>query len=593
MAQRDPHSYTDDTQPITEHLDWRARVDFATRTLSGVATLTFREPATSSGPLDLDTRDLAIEAVLGEDRAPLAFALSSPEAILGARLRVELPAGARRVTLRYRTSPGASALQWLDPAQTAGGQEPFLFSQCQAIHARSVVPLQDTPRLRIRYRAELTVPAWLRGLMAAAHVGRVERGDEAIETWEMPQPISPYLLAFAVGDLASRDVGPRTRVWAEPKVVEQAAQEFGGVEAMITTAESLFGRYDWDRFDILTMPPSFPYGGMENPRLTFLTPTLLAGDRSLVNVVAHELAHSWTGNLVGSDSAEHFWLNEGFTVFAERRIIEALSGAAVAALHAAIGRRELERDMAQFADRPELTRLRTHLSGIDPDEAFSRVPYEKGYLFLRTLEEAVGRDAFSGFLKKYINAFRWQTLTSEAFADFVRRELPQAAERVSLSTWLDGAGIPGDAPAPSSARLDAITALANKKVPPDRSDTSAWTPTEWQLYLDLLERPVTLAFCEALEERFHLTASRNCEVLVAWLVVANHAGFQPALPRTEEVLSRVGRMKYLKPLYQALAGRPETRALARRCFDANSAGYHPIARQVIESLLRRGTESSH
>jgi aminopeptidase N len=359
MSRRDPHSYADDTQPVTEHLSWRARVDFPTRTLSAEATLRFREPAVAAGPIDLDTRNLVIEKVFDANGLALPFTLSEPDSILGTRLRVELPAGARQLTIRYRTSPGASALQWLEPAQTAGGKQPFLFSQCQAIHARSVIPLQDTPRLRIRYRAELTVPSQLRGLMAAAHVARSDQGAEAVETWDMPQPIPPYLLAFAVGDLAFRDVGPRTRVWAEPGIVDKAAWEFSEVESMIATAESLYGPYDWDRFDVLTMPPSFPYGGMENPRLTFLTPTLLAGDRSLVNVLAHELAHSWTGNLVGSDNAEHFWLNEGFTVFAERRIIEALSGTEVTALQAAIGRRDLDSSRADMpADTPFRSRSR-------------------------------------------------------------------------------------------------------------------------------------------------------------------------------------------------------------------------------------------
>ncbi len=609
MSRRDPHSYADDAQPQTEHLLWRARVDFHTHTVNGEATLRFRAPALASGPLDLDTRDLTIDAVLDEAGQALPFELAAPEPILGSRLRVQLTAGARAVSIHYRTSPAASALQWLEPAQTAGGVEPFLFSQCQAIHARSVVPLQDTPRLRIRYRAELTVPSrlrGLRGLMAAAHVARGETGGEAVETWEMPQPISPYLLALAVGDLQSRDVGPRTRVWAEPSVVDKAAYEFAGVEAMIATAESLFGPYDWERFDILTMPPSFPYGGMENPRLTFLTPTLLAGDRSLVNVVAHELAHSWTGNLVGSDNAEHFWLNEGFTVFAERRIIEALEGQEVAALQAALGRRELERDLERFKSRPELTRLRTHLTGIDPDEAFSLVPYEKGYLFLRSLEEAVGRHAFSAFLKKYIDTFRWTTLSSELFRDFVLKELPAAAERVNLAGWLDGSGIPEGAPLPSSARLDAIAQLG--ETVPEPTLATGWTPAEWKLYLesitpppgevsalhafernpgggDPLPRPAPLQRCEALEARYKLTTSANYEVLTSWLVAAVRAGFQPAISRTQAVLGEVGRMKYLRPLYLALASRPETRALARRCFEAYKAGYHPIARQVIEPLL--------
>ncbi|HZJ55408.1 MAG TPA: M1 family aminopeptidase/hydrolase, partial [Myxococcaceae bacterium] len=330
MARLDPHSHTDLTQPHQLHLSWKVEVDFAGRTLRGTATLRFDR---GGSPVDLDSRGLVVESVTALDGRPLSFELGPSEPILGERLRVELPPGVDTCVVGYRTGADASALQWLEPEQTAGGKSPFLYSQCQAIHARSVVPLQDTPRLRITYEAELTVPAALRALMAAAAVDREVRGDRAVERYRMDEPIPPYLLAFAVGDVASRDLGPRSRVWAEPSVVGRAAHEFAGVDRMLTSAEALFGPYPWGRFDLLVLPPSFPYGGMENPRLTFLTPTLLTGDRSLVSVVAHELSHSWTGNLVSNASAEDFWLNEGFTVFAERRILEVLEGPEMVALH--------------------------------------------------------------------------------------------------------------------------------------------------------------------------------------------------------------------------------------------------------------------
>jgi aminopeptidase N len=583
MSRRDPHSYNDDAQPEVEELDWRARVDFATRTLDAEARLTLRAPG--AGPFDLDTRDLEIAGVTDGDGAQLAHALDARDPILGARLRVELPPGTVEVRVRYRTAPTATALQWLTPAQTAGGVHPYLFSQCQAIHARSVVPLQDTPRVRIRYAAELTVPVELRALMAAAFVEREPRGDEAVERWEMPQPIPPYLLAFAVGNLVSRELGPRSRAWAEPEVVERAAFEFSSVEAMLRTAEALFGPYAWERFDLLTMPPSFPYGGMENPRLTFLTPTLLAGDHSLVNVVAHELAHAWTGNLVTNASAEHFWLNEGFTVFAERRILEALEGTGRAELHAALGRRNLERALARFAARPELTRLRPPLEGTDPDEAFSEVPYEKGYLLLRALEEAVGRSAFANFLRGYIDSFRFRAVTTDDFVALVERALPGAWKRVDGAAWIDGAGLPPRAPQPRSERLDAIAAIVERAAVPSTEAVRDWSPTEWQLYLESLSRPADAAALAELDARFALSSSRNDEVLVAWLTLRAESGDATALPAIEAVLGRVGRMKYLRPLYAALAQRPETRDVAARAFDRFSAGYHPIARQVIEGLL--------
>ena len=580
MARRDPHSYNDDTQPETDSIALAARVDFAARVLHGDVTLALR--TAGAGTLDLDTRDLAIDAVHDQAGQALPFVLHPPEPILGARLAIELPGGSTAVRIRYRTSPDASALQWLDPPQTAGKRHPFLFSQCQAIHARSVVPLQDTPRLRIRYTAQLEIPRALVGLMAAAHRGRSETGEVAVERFEMPQPIPPYLLAFAVGELAARDLSPRCRVWAEPAMLDAAAWELAGAPAMIGAAEALFGPYDWDRFDVLVMPPSFPYGGMENPRLTFLTPTVIAGDRSLVNVMAHELAHSWTGNLVTNANAEHFWLNEGFTVYAERRLLEALEGPELAALHAAIGRRDLDEAVARFAAQPGLTRLRTHLAGIDPDEAYSQVPYEKGYLFLTALEAAVGRSAFDTWLRSYLDAFRFAAITTDDFVDHVERALPGALAKIDAARWIDGEGVPDTAPRPRSARLAAIEAIGGA-VPPD---PAAWTATEWQLYLDSVPRPAPRELCRALDERFALSASGNYEVLVAWLVLALRSGYHEVVPRAEQVLASVGRMKYLRPLYAALAADDRTRPIARRAYEASRAGYHPIARQVVEGVLR-------
>ncbi|RYE86262.1 MAG: M1 family peptidase, partial [Myxococcales bacterium] len=441
MSRLDPHSYADDTQPRTTSFDWKASVDFAAHVIQAEVTLSFAAPA-AGGPLDLDTRDLTIDAVVDHAGRALGHTLHEADPILGRRLEIAVPAGAPSVTVRYRTSPAASALQWLTPEQTLGQRHPYLFSQCQAIHARSVVPCQDTPSIRQTYTASLDVPAELQAVMAAASHEREVRGERAVQRFHMPQPIPPYLFAFAVGDLAAKDLSPRSRVWSEPAQLEAAAWEFALVEDHLRAAESLFGPYDWDRYDLLVMPPSFPYGGMENPRLTFLTPSLLAGDRSLVNVLAHELAHSWTGNLVTSTTAEHFWLNEGFTVFAERRILEALEGPELAALHAALGHERLEQAFAQHADQPGLTKLRTSLAGVDPDEAFSAVPYEKGYLFLKALEEAAGREAFDRLLAAWLGAHRFGAATTDDFLALVERTLPGLLARVDAGAWVDEPGLP-------------------------------------------------------------------------------------------------------------------------------------------------------
>ncbi len=446
--------------------------------------------------------------------------------------------------------------------------------------------MQDTPRLRVRYRAELTVPSALVVVMAAAHRGRTldATGELATERFEMEQPIPPYLFAFAVGDLASRELSPRCRVWAEPAQADAAAWEFATVETMITAAEALFGPYDWERFDILTMPPSFPYGGMENPRLTFLTPTLIAGDRWLVSVVAHELAHSWTGNLVTNANAEHFWLNEGFTMYAERRLIEALDGADMAALAAALGRRELDESLERFADRPEMTKLRTHLAGVDPDECYSQIPYEKGYFFLCAIEAQVGRDAFVRWLRTYLDAFRFGAITTEDFEAHIEAALPGALAAVDARRWLDGVGVPPSAIVPRSSRLDAIEQLAGA-VPPAELATR-WTATEWSLYLESVPRPASEDTCRALDARYALTARGNYDVLVAWLTLALRSGYHAVIPRVREVLGAVGRMKYLRPLYTALAADPRTRAVASSAYAQHRASYHPIAQSMVEGVLR-------
>lgn len=584
MARLDPHSFADDSQAKTRALTWRAKVDFKARTLEALAILSLEAP--KAGPFDLDTRGLSIDEVT-DGATPLAFELAEADPVLGQRLRVQLGETTGEVHVRYRTSPEASALQWLEPAQTAGGKKPYLFSQCQAIHARSIVPLQDTPAVRITWRAELDVPASLKAVMAAAEKGRRVEGDRAVESFEMPQSIPPYLFAFAVGDLVSRELGPRTRVWAEPSVVEAAAWEFAEVDRMILAAEKLFGVYPWERFDILTMPPSFPYGGMENPRLTFVTPTLLAGDRSQVNVIAHELAHSWTGNLISNANAEHFWLNEGFTVFAERKILEALEGSELTELHAALGRKALEESLARFEKRPELTKLRTHLTGVDPDDAFSSIPYEKGYLLLRALEEHVGREPFAAFVHAYVERFSFGTLTTEGFTAFCEERLPRALAAVNAEAYLHAPGLPESAPRAHSTRLEKVEAVAHRLVTTD--DTREWTSIEWQLYLEGLPPSTSVETLRALDERFNLTQQNNAEVLVAWLTLALEAGHLEVLPRVGEFLRTVGRMKFLRPLYKSLAKRPETRQRALEWLERDGPGMHPISRAGVLRTLGEAT----
>lgn len=582
----DPHSFFDPTQGRTKHVDLELAVDFSRKVISGTALLTFVEPL-ASGTIDFDTRGLTNLSVLDASHRELPFELGPEEPILGRRLRVRAPAGTSAIRIGWETSPEASALQWLAPEQTAGKSHPYLFSQCQAIHARSIFPVQDSPGARITYRAEVTVPRGLRALMSASSGGAPkDTGERTTWTFEMRLPIPPYLFALAVGAIEGKELTPRSRVWAETSVLDAAAWEFADTGKMMDAAEGLFGAYDWERFDLLVMPPSFPYGGMENPCLTFLTPTLIAGDRSLADVVAHELAHSWTGNLVSNASANDFWLNEGFTVYAERRITEALYGADLAALHSAVARIELDHDIARFGAGSPLTRLRNDLAGVDPDEVFSLIPYEKGYLFLVLLERTAGRPAFDGFLKSYLRQFRFRSITTADFEEAIEKALPGLLAKVDAKAWIDGAGVPANAPKFSAPALDRITTLAKGwPARPDPAVANGWTSNEWHLYLRALPERIELADAKWLDETFGLTARRNLEVCNAWLVVAAASGYAPARPRMREVLTSVGRMRYLKPLYRALAARKDSIDFAREVFAEAEKGYHAIAAAGVRQIL--------
>jgi len=588
MATVDPHSYADPDQGRVHKLALILDVDFDAKRLAGTATLSL--DGAKGGVLDLDMRDLDISKVTLGDGTELRFEIGDADAVLGQRLRISVPDATDEITIEYRTSPEASALQWLAPANTAGKKHPYLFSQCQAIHARSMAPLQDTPRVRIPYTAEITVPDPLVAVMSAAP-GEKRKGLRAeTTTWsfEMPQPIPPYLLALAVGNLVSEDLGPRSRVYTEPEMLEACAWEFATVDEMLRKAEELFGPYRWDRYDFLVMPPSFPYGGMENPRLTFLTPSLIAGDRSLVEVLAHELAHSWTGNLVTNATNEHFWLNEGFTVWAERRINEVLQGKEAVALASALGREALQEEIDRFGADSKYTALYCDQKGVDPDDVYSQVPYEKGCLLVTLMERTVGREKFDAFLRDYMDNFQFRSLDTDEFLAFLEEKLPGLAERIGAREWIFEPGIPANEPTFESTRLTELKALAagwKDGQRPDVDQTREWPLAEWLVYLGGLPDDIGEDGCAWLDSTFDLSSSGNSEILCKWLVMAIDNGYDPVYDKTRDFLGSIGRMKYLKPLYKALSGNPKSKELAVRIFDEHKGMYHPIARGGLENIL--------
>ena len=548
----DPHSYSNPAVSRLRHLELDLAVSFSERVLRGTATLTL-EPAGTT--LILDTRDLQILKVNGSETG---FTLGPRDPILGSALTITLPQGTRSVTIEYQTSPAASGLQWLDAAQTAGKKSPFLYSQSQAIHARSWVPLQDTPSVRFTFSARIQAPAPLTPLMAAA---RLKAGH-----FHMPTPVPSYLLALAVGELDFRPIGARCGVWAEPPVLDKAAREFEDVEKMVQAAERLYGPYLWGRYDILVLPPSFPFGGMENPRLTFATPTVIAGDKSLVALVSHELAHSWSGNLVTNANWNDMWLNEGFTTYFERRIQEEIYGRDRSEMEFSLEVGELQEEMKTL--KPEDTRLVTDFTGRDPDDAMTQVPYVKGALMLRMLEEKYGRTKFDAFLRGYFQRFAFQSITSEQFL----AELGRAFPGEDVSDWLNAPGLP-----PRSPRIS-----YDFESTPKRS----WTTQEWLHYLRQFPTAVPSAKLAELDRQWDFTSSGNAEIAAQWLRMAIQANYSPAYARLEQFLIEVGRRKFVKPLYQELVKTPEGRQRAQAIYKKARPGYHPITQATIDDIIK-------
>ncbi|MEO8431636.1 MAG: M1 family metallopeptidase [Acidobacteriota bacterium] len=586
----DPHSYSDPRQARVSDVALDLDVRFERRVLEGAAILTLERLVPEPLDLVLDTRDLEISSVesqgTGEGFAAAPFRLGSRDAILGAPLTIRLPAGALRVRVAYRTSPNASGLQWLNPEQTAARTAPYLFTQSQAIHARSWIPLQDTPGVRQTYSASIRVPEGATALMSAS---REARGADGSFRFRMTQPIPSYLVALAVGHVGFESLGPRSGVWTEPPVLTKAAHEFADTEAMISAAEELFGPYRWERYELLVLPPSFPYGGMENPRLTFATPTILAGDRSLVDVVAHELAHSWSGNLVTNSEWADFWLNEGFTTYCEHRIVERVFGAERAEMEWVLGRQSLDETLRTLPPADQI--LRRDVSGRDPDEALTQLAYDKGALFLRTLERAVGRPRFDAFLQEWFDRYAFHSVSTKEFLAFLDDRLFSGSRPASLAVdaWLFQPGLPANAVPAHSAAFDRVDAASEEWLAGKRSAASlpaaAWTTHEWLRFLGALPRDLARDRAAELDAAFAISSTGNAEVLFQWLLVEIRSGRAGSEERLEAFLTSMGRRKYLKPLYEALVRTPAGRQRALAIYRRARPGYHPIAVETVDKIV--------
>ena len=581
----DHHSYSKPEEAVVTHLEWDANVDFETRIINATANYSIKTSEDAKRIL-FDIRELDILSVR-VDGIETSFEIGDEQAFIGSPLSIPLSPSSKRVSIAYNTQPGADAFLWVEGSENSN---PFLFTQSQAILARTWIPCQDSPGVRFTYSAKVEVPKDLMALMSA--VNPTEKSADGVYTFVMDQPIPSYLLALAVGDVEFRSVGAHTGVYATPDLIDAAEYEFGEMEDLLVAAEGLYGKYAWERYDLLVLPAAFPFGGMENPRLTFATPTIIAGDRSLVSLVAHELAHSWSGNLVTNSTWDDFWLNEGFTVYFEQRIMEAVYGRDISEMLATLSYRGLVDEVSEIMDlNPDDTHLRLHLKGRNPDDGMTAIAYDKGYLFLRMIEENVGREKFDDFLSTYFKKHAFTVMDTDNFIEYIERVLlsdEETRNAVNLTAWIDGAGLPDNCPNVYSERIEkvdnAVAKWAEGGLNTSDIPWSEWLYQERYRFLKSIPASVTVEKLDELNVTFKVSGTGNNEVLFAWLEQSILKQHTASYPRLESFLINVGRRKFLTPLYKALLETGQTQ-MAKDIYEKARPNYHSVSTGTMDELL--------
>jgi aminopeptidase N len=593
---RDTATYARPEIARVTHVDLDLALDFVAKAVGGTATLDVLA-APGATELVLDDRGLQVTRITDEAGRELPFKVGAATDGKGAPLTVAIGPGPerRRIAIQYTAAPGAEALQWLAPEQTAGKAQPFLFSQGQAILNRTWIPTQDSPGIRQTWRARITAPKPLTVVMSGLKQGEPEDlGDRRAFTYAMDKPVAPYLIAIAAGDIAFKKIGPRTGVWAEPATLDAAHYETADTEKMVVAAEKLYGPYRWGRYDMIVLPPSFPYGGMENPTLTFLTPTFIAGDRSLNGLVAHELAHSWSGNLVTNANWADSWLNEGVTSYFENRIIEALYGTHRAQQEAALSFAEMERELQDAgANNPE-TALHLPDSVAGPDAGLGGVIYDKGAEFMRTVETIVGRPRFDAWLRQWFDNHAFQPATSAMILADMKANLvgndPALAQRLMLDEWIYQPGLPANAVRPLAAAFAEVDTAAagyagSGSIP--AAAWSKWTTAERLRFMAEAPKERTAAQLAALDQALGLSGEGNDEVLFAWLQLALANRYEPVVPVAEQFLTRVGRRKFVEPMFRTLMGEGAWgQAIAKRIYGKTRPLYHAVTRDSVDKVVK-------
>ncbi len=585
------HSFSNYDSVKLTHINLHLKVDFDKRILSGKAVLDI-ENTSACQYLILDTRQLNIEDVMLDDSVSAAWSLGEETPIVGRALVIALTKNTRKVAVYYSTRPDAEAIMWLNPEQTLGKKHPFMFTQSQAILARTWVPCMDVPAVRFTYSADIECDSKYLPLMSATN--NFKRNTTGRYHFDMPQPIPSYLMALAVGNIEFQALSNNTGVFAEPEMLKKAANEFSELPVMVAAASKLYGEYAWGRYDILVLPPSFPFGGMENPRLTFATPTVIAGDKSLVSLVAHELAHSWSGNLVTNRTWEDFWLNEGFTVYFESRIMEAVYGKSYADMLMALSVGELNHTLETLMkEGPGDTKLKLNLKNRNPDDGVSDIAYVKGAMFLYYLESLYGRKVFDDFLNAYFSHFKWQTVTTEEFIAYFNSHMSKWPKiKPDLNAWIYDVGLPSTCPKIVSqelSRVEKMAELINTEKSLKALDTARFTTQHWLHLFRHLEADSIKNLMADMDKTYNLSASTNSEIQCDWYLLCISNQYTAADPYLEKYLMEVGRRKFLEPLYERLVETPEGKEKANKIFNKAYKGYHAVSRNTIKEILAKSS----
>ena len=510
------------------------------------------------------------------------------------------------IRIQFITTEKCTGIQFLTKEQTYTKKYPFMFTQCEAIQCRSLFPVQDSPSVKSTYKVTTSIESPLTFLFGGIIKTKYYDSNtkKNITLFEQNIPIPSYLVAFVAGELEYGRISERCGVWTEVGLCKKACNEFKDAETYIKIAEEYLDHpYEWEVYNLLVLPFSFPYGGMENPNLTFVTPALLAGDRSMSNVIGHEISHSWTGNLVTNKNWKNFWVNEGFTTFMERKLDSALLGEDMENLEAIVGNNELIADIKLLGEDSEYTKLSADYGGNDPDDGFSTAPYEKGYQFLIYIEKLIGKDVFKEVMQKYIKKYRLKSVDHTAFKgvleEVIKEKFKEKADeiigKIDWEKWLYEKGIPKYTNEFSSEYLKDAEKLAedflNEK---EDNETVLKKFKEWHTnvklaflnYLSEHKDKINETICQNLKKKLNLAEEYNSEIKYMWYLLALDKKIESEIPNIKKFLETHGRLKYIRPIYFAWMEKDFNEA--KEFFDKVKYLYHPFGRRMIQEKFDKG-----